>query len=822
MKKYLLIIFNIISFSLFSQQGVIDSNFGLGEYNYVDNEYKVVPTSIDYVDNTLYVAGYSSAKTDISSEGYGIGIGFQYKDAFYYHARNKNGLFIEKAVSIGNNGSRANAIKYYNGEVVLAGYSIDDNNKSIALVRLNAENGAIGNEYEFSNDGKVITDFTSDDVANTIDIKNEKIFIGGKAGNKAVVVKYFFNNGRVDKDFNQKGFVFLELGQKSEIKSLEVLSNDKILVSGYTYDGIQEDFFVARLNSDGTLDIGFGNNGIKIIDFYGKNDRLNTMKVLSDGKILLAGFCTTNTTTKIDAAVVKLDNNGNLDASFNATGKKVINFGTQEDVINYIDTNALEEIVILGYNKPGNYKNSVLNSYDKNGGNTFTDQTYVTNQSYYDDYLVAGYFEPNSTPYYGISPIGVGFCRDKKAYMLWGNFDSLIFTSSCGLDIASETENRITKILSQDDGKFYVLNSGRLFRYLPSGLIDKTFADNGQFKEFLVGDFDVLSDKKIAAKSVYNTGYINLNYNMIIDETGKIDDNFQFQNFENSTSNQGVNCFLFNKTNEKLYALGYADFTNDNELTKAILYRYNSDGTIDNTFAENKGYIGISSQYGMYGANQNAVFIGKNSIASTFIDSSNKKLSIYLYDLDGSPITSFGVNGMFQKDYSPAYDEHFEKIIVDSFNNVYLISHISTDFNYRILVEKISSNGTIDYSYGNNGVFTFNDMKSAGYNHIYNQKVSAKIQNDGKLLIGGFGIDENLDTNGFIFRINNNGSIDNTFGMKNNGIVSDFRDNNPNDYFEEINAIELTSDNKILVGGLNREGIVGTGTTNNNKIKRFQ
>ena len=96
---------------------------------------------------------------------------------------------------------------------------------------------------------------------------------------------------------------------------------------------------------------------------------------------------------------------------------------------------------------------------------------------------------------------------------------------------------------------------------------------------------------------------------MIIDETGKIDDNFQFQNFENSTSNQGVNCFLFNKTNEKLYALGYADFTNDNELTKAILYRYNSDGTIDNTFAENKGYIGISSQYGMYGANQNAVFI---------------------------------------------------------------------------------------------------------------------------------------------------------------------------------------------------------------------
>ena len=133
---------------------------------------------------------------------------------------------------------------------------------------------------------------------------------------------------------------------------------------------------------------------------------------------------------------------------------------------------------------------------------------------------------------------------------------------------------------------------------------------------------------------------------------------------------------------------------------KRQLYRYNSDGTIDNTFAENKGYIGISSQYGMYGANQNAVFIGKNSIASTFIDSSNKKLSIYLYDLDGSPITSFGVNGMFQKDYSPAYDEHFEKIIVDSFNNVYLISHISTDFNYRSLVEKISSNGTIDYSYG--------------------------------------------------------------------------------------------------------------------------
>jgi len=797
MKKYILLLFHSIYVSLFSQQGIIESNFGLGEYNYVDNYLKEVPTSIDYINNNLYIAGYSNGITDISNEGNGSALKFPSKDAFYYYTTNSNGLLARKAVSVGNNGSRANAIKYYKEKVVLAGYSIDDSNKSIALVRLNASTASINSETEFSTDGKVVTDFTSDDVANAIDIKDDKIIIGGRAGKKAVIVKYYFNDGRIDKDFNQKGFILLELGQKSEIKNLNILSDNKILVSGYTFDGVQEDLFAARFNPDGTLDSSFGNNGIKIIDFFGKNDRPNTMKVLSDGKILLAGFCDTNTNSKIDAAIVKLTSNGSLDTSFSGTGKKVIDFGTQEDVINYIHTNSLDDIIILGYKTSGNYKNSVIDSYNKNGGTASTQQNTVVNQSYYDDYLVAGYFNGSTK----ISPIGVGFCRENKALLLWGNFNSLVFNSSCGQEDNSQTDKKIKKIISQDDGRFYVLNSQGLYRYLPTGLIDKTFATNGIFNDIPVGDFDILDNKQLAV----------VGYESLIDESGKIQGNFRYKKFENVNSHE-INNFKFNQNNKKLYASAAVDFTNDNETTKTILYRYNTDGSIDYSFAQNNSYINVPSQYGIYAADADKLYVGSNSIATVYIDNNLHKLSIYLYDLEGQSISSFGNNGYFQKDYNPDYYEVLKKIVIDASNNVYLISEKSTDFNYRILVEKILSNGTSDLSYGNNGVFVY------GTQSPNNLKFSTiAVEPDNKLVIAG----KSSEIHGFILRLNLNGTLDSSFGIKNNGVVSDYLDNNSIDFFEEITAINLTSDNKILVSGSNQEGAVATGMTNN-KIKKFK
>jgi len=797
MKKYILLLFHSISVSLFSQQGIIESNFGLGEYNYVDNYLKEAPISLDYTNNSLYIAGYSNSITNISNEGNGTALKFPSKDAFYYYTTNFNDVLARKAVSVGNNGSRANAIKYYKDKVVLAGYSFDDNNKSIALVRLNASTASIDSETEFSTDGKVVTDFTSDDIANAIDIKDDKIIIGGRAGKKAVIVKYYFNNGRIDKDFNQKGFTFLELGQKTEIKNLNILSDNKILVSGYTFDGVQEDFFAARFNPDGTLDSSFGNNGIKIIDFFGKNDRPNAMKILSDGKILLAGFCDTNTNSKIDAAVVKLTSNGSLDTSFSGTGKKVINFGTQEDVINHINTNSLDEIILLGYKTSGNYKNSVIDSYNKNGGTASTQQNTVVNQSYYDDYLVAGYFN-NSTK---ISPIGVGFCRENKAFLLRENFETLVYNSSCGQEYNSQPDKKIRKIISQDDGKFYILNSQGLYRYLPTGLIDKTFANNGFFNDIPVGDFDILENKQLAI----------VGYESLIDESGKIQGNYRYKKFENIYQHN-TNSFKFNQNNKKLYASASVDFTNDSETTKPILYRYNADGSIDYSFAQNKGYIDVPSQYSIYAPDAERLYVGANSIATVYIDNNLHKLSIYLYDLDGKPVSSFGNNGVFQKDYTPDYYETLKKIVIDTSNNVYLISEKSTDFNYRILSEKILSNGTPDLSYGNNGVFVY------GTQSPNNLKFSTiAVQPDNKLLIVG----KSSEIHGFILRLNLNGTLDNSFGIKNNGVVSDYLDNNPNDFFEEITAINLTSDNKILVGGNNQEGSVATDMTNN-KIKKFK
>jgi uncharacterized delta-60 repeat protein len=121
-------------------------------------------------------------------------------------------------------------------------------------------------------------------------------------------------------------------------------------------------FAVARFNADGTLDTTFDAGGTvpgtqTVGNFLGgtnpENDNANAVAIQGDGKILLAGGASTNTSGQADMVVVRLNSDGTLDTTFNAQGSRpgtvVLNFASGDAVAFGIAVEPVSgKIVVVG------------------------------------------------------------------------------------------------------------------------------------------------------------------------------------------------------------------------------------------------------------------------------------------------------------------------------------------------------------------------------------------------------------------------------------------------------------------------------------------
>src|SRR5262245_2525373 len=76
------------------------------------------------------------------------------------------------------------------------------------------------------------------------------------------------------------------------IHDVAVLADGKVLVAGFARagnQGLNDDFAIARYNTDGSLDSSFGNGGKQTTEFSGFEDAATAMAIQPDGKVLLAG-----------------------------------------------------------------------------------------------------------------------------------------------------------------------------------------------------------------------------------------------------------------------------------------------------------------------------------------------------------------------------------------------------------------------------------------------------------------------------------------------------------------------------------------------------
>lgn len=243
---------------------------------------------------------------------------------------NKTGILQTTATAISND--ETSLFIQADGKIVFGGYHVSRANVDGQLDTSyfgQSSAGAVVNQVSMQPDGKaILVGFKSNDqTSDPKDTYNS-------------VVERLNQDGRRDLSFNKTGFVELNLGKHDTGRTATVQSDGKILFASYV-DGIIN---VVRLNSDGSIDPTYGDNGKFVFNAANWGFAVpGAMKLQADGKLLLCGFANTGFVARINV-------NGTLDTSFNGVGYTELNIGNLygNGDLHAIDIQSDGKIVVIG------------------------------------------------------------------------------------------------------------------------------------------------------------------------------------------------------------------------------------------------------------------------------------------------------------------------------------------------------------------------------------------------------------------------------------------------------------------------------------------
>ena len=148
-------------------------------------------------------------------------------------------------------------------------------------------------DSSYGNNGKVITDFngSSDTIYSVVTLSDGSIIAAGTAFNtettkRELALAKYKPSGVLDSSFGINGKISTSLNKQSAgARKLLMQADGKLLIAGEIND---TDFLVSRFKADGTLDNGFGINGVGSANFEGTS-LLTSAALQQDGKIVTAG-----------------------------------------------------------------------------------------------------------------------------------------------------------------------------------------------------------------------------------------------------------------------------------------------------------------------------------------------------------------------------------------------------------------------------------------------------------------------------------------------------------------------------------------------------
>jgi uncharacterized delta-60 repeat protein len=230
------------------------------------------------------------------------------------------------------------------------------------------------------------------------------------------------------------------------------------------------------------------------------------------------------------------------------------------------------------------------------------------------------------------------------------------------------------------------------------------------------------------------------------------------------------------QTDGKIITCGYEKFE-----TGFVLIRYNVDGSIDSSFGD-QGKVINSDFFRVRFSKLKLQSDGKIIVSGQLRTNefSNGDTFVTRYNTTGAVDTTFGTNGYYIittiNEPSNLCIHSDDKILVCSYD--------------QRKIFKLTNSGELDNDFGINGIV---DLNSIGANEFITE---IKIQNDGKIVLsGGTDLASAIEQwNGFLIRLDSNGTADSTFGINGN-VITDF---NNKDIYE---SFDIDDDNNIVAVG---------------------
>jgi uncharacterized delta-60 repeat protein len=207
-------------------------------------------------------------------------------------------------------------IQQTDGKLVAAGTAQIASKYRFALVRYNTD-GSLDNSFD--NDGKLdtIVDANVNTAYSVIQQADGKLVVAGESYDgsvrKFVLVRYS-NDGSLDAAFDGDGKITLTVGVTSKARSVIQQTDGKILAAGES-DG---NFLLVRFNEDGSLDTSFDGDGILTTN-VGSISSVISLFQQNNGGIVAAGAALVSNTRML--ALVRYNTDGSLDATFDGDGK---------------------------------------------------------------------------------------------------------------------------------------------------------------------------------------------------------------------------------------------------------------------------------------------------------------------------------------------------------------------------------------------------------------------------------------------------------------------------------------------------------------------
>jgi uncharacterized delta-60 repeat protein len=724
-----------------------------------------------------------------------------------------------------------------------------------------AQAGALDNSFGVNGIVQTNLVGTENNGSNTVLIQNDgKIVVCGVNGNetsdhsKQGLLLRYNKNGSLDSTFGHNGFV----QTPAYTFNKAVLQPDgKIVVSmdslNRNLSGVYTEE-LARYNTDGSLDSSFGNKGLAVFDsigFYVSMISDGRGRIYLDSYLVGLNYISVNT-------ISRFLENGKIDTSFNHTGFLNINsadgnvptIGLQTGsrlIIAYL--NLSDSITILRYDSTGkldttfkynghqfnpelmsvqsddkiilasNFKNYSIGSFtclrtntDGSMDTTFNHSgidTIYTTSKYTQLYTMSLDHHNNIilAAIYGVDDFYLNFFKTVRI-LSNGKIDtSFSKNGEANLEIG-ESHDYPYSIAVQNDNKILITGNSEIriyeygnhivtVRYNVNGTLDKTFATKGIDTPYIYSQtysdaVSILSTQEgkilVGARGLTeeDTYYYLIQYN----NDGTVDSSF----------NKGIpikSAFPWlpfaGVANGKIIEI-YPDFYSEDSLH---IYRYNSDGSLDNSFGKNgqvSTFVDDTTTWYAYDSRHLTLLIqqdGKMLIPG--YSGYGSYINLGRLNADGSVDRTFANDGVatieseYLLDKFSLLQQPDGKILLGAETDPAVSNYIYEPF----LLYRFKSDGSLDSSFGRNGVATklidsSKTRKNAGF---------ILLQPDGKIIQAGISLGDSTNSGVIAIRYNPNGSIDSTFGV--NGIVKTF---NPARW-EYVNAGILQPDGKILITG---------------------